>query len=107
MKFGSLYFGSLFMILFACSNHSIENKAPLETVQTELQKLAPVELQADLSHLTDREKQVLHKLITAGQIIDELFLRQVDPRNPRWQEQIQGNLDPAYLELFNVMFGPW
>ncbi len=107
MKFRSLFSGSLIMILFACSNQGIENKAPLEVVQAELQKLAPVALQADISHLTEREKQVLHKLIIAGQIIDELFLRQVDPRNPQWQEQIKGNLEPAYLELFKVMFGPW
>lgn len=102
-----------FMLLsvnFNCGDKVVKEKADLNYVKGELGKLAPVVLQADLSSLPLSERQVLTRLVEAGRIIDELFLLQVSGKNPQIREQLLSSGDPndtVYLELFNVMFGPW
>ncbi|MBN1541298.1 peptidase, partial [candidate division KSB1 bacterium] len=90
-----------------CGRRVITHKAPLKEVQAEMAKLAPVALECDLSQLTDSEKQVLRKLVQAGQIIDELFLLQVSPENLKIRQALQNPADQPYLEFFTIMFGPW
>jgi len=90
-----------------CNNKSAD-KASLDYVQGELAKLAPVELKCDLSPLSANDKKALAKLVEAGQVIDELFLIQVDSQNPDIKYQLEA--DPKskpVLDLFNIMFGPW
>ncbi|HCL00758.1 MAG TPA: peptidase [Candidatus Marinimicrobia bacterium] len=102
-----------FMLLsvnFKCGDKVVKEKADINYVRGELEKLAPVVLQADLSSLPPSERRVLTRLVEAGRIIDELFLLQVSNENPQIREQLQNSSDPndaTYLELFNVMFGPW
>ncbi|MCG2714864.1 MAG: peptidase [Candidatus Marinimicrobia bacterium] len=88
----------------------IKQRADLIYVKGELEKLAPVELKSDLSGLKPGDTQVLTRLVEAGRIIDELFLLQVSNENPQIREQLQSSSDPndaTYLELYNIMFGPW
>lgn len=109
---------SAFMVLFigvtlllnSCGNRVIQSRADLDYVKGELDKLAPVTLQADISHLSDSEKQVIVRLVEAGRIIDELFLLQVDQNNPEIRRELLASEDPTqkpYLELFTIMFGSW
>ena len=101
------------LLLFAlggCSRQVITEKAPLEKVKHELEKLAPVDLTADISHLAEWERAVLGKLIQAADVIDELFLLQVYPANPKIRSALQKSKSPdapEYLKLFEIMFGPW
>jgi hypothetical protein len=93
-----------------CEGKVIKEKASLEYVKGELEKLVPVELKCDLSSLSEQDKKVLTRLIEAGKIIDELFLVQVYIENPKIQMelyQLNNPDDSYYLELFNIMFGPW
>lgn len=93
-----------------CGEKVISEKAPLEYVKGELEKFVPVELKCDLSSLSEQDKKVLTRLIEAGKIIDELFLIQVYTENPGIQMELQQSNNPDdfyYLELFNIMFGPW
>jgi hypothetical protein len=104
---------TLFLIVLIqnnCGEKVSKSKASLDYVKGELAKLAPVELKYDLSTLSMRDQKVLTRLIEAGRIIDELFLRQVSAANEGLRDRLQNSTNPddsCYLELFNVMFGPW
>jgi hypothetical protein len=90
-----------------CQGVKITAKAPAETVQKELAKFAPVQLKADLSGLSQNDKKCLAKLLEAAALIDELFLRQVNPQNPQLSEALKKTNEQPYLDFFKVMFGPW
>lgn len=88
------------------------NQAPVgrDYVSRELAKLAPVELHCDLSQLPSSEYQTLIRLIEAARIIDQLFLLQVNPDNPKIEAELShmyGTPDSVYYQLFRIMFGPW
>ncbi|MFP4548206.1 MAG: dipeptidyl-peptidase 3 family protein [Fidelibacterota bacterium] len=98
------------ILLFECGEPMIKTKAPVGYVKNELEKLAPVDIQADLSGLTENEKQVIMKLVEAGNIIDQLFLLQVDRDNPEIRRELVDMKDSdkaLYLEMFDIMFGSW
>ncbi len=96
-----------FFMIFGCGQQNCQ-KESVEYVNAQLDKLAPVELECDLSNLSDSDKKVLSKLVQAGKIIDELFLIQVDTENPHWLKTLESSpKDKPYLDLFTVMFGPW
>lgn len=99
------------LMLSSCGEKGvIRSKAEIEYIKGELAKLAPVELQADLSGLSSKDFQVLIRLVEAAKIMDELFLLQVNPENPAIRAALQQSDDPQdslYLELFTIMFGPW
>lgn len=65
---------------------------------------APFKLQADLSHLTLRQQQLLVKLIEASRIMDQLFWAQA------WGERdtLLADIDDAGLRRFaDINYGPW
>ncbi|MBU0713006.1 peptidase [bacterium] len=98
------------LMLFSCGDKVIRSKADLNYVNGELEKLAPVELNADLSGLKPSDFQVLTRLLEAAKIMDELFMLQVSRDNPAIRAELQQSEDPEdapYLEMFNIMFGPW
>ena len=80
------------------------------TLNARLNRLAPVELGADLSGLGSGDRQALDKLVAAADLIQEIFLLQVDSRNPEWRKALAQSQDTrARLarELFDVHAGPW
>lgn len=98
------------LIIVSCGERVIRSKAPVGYIKEELAKLAPVELQADLSGLSSKDFQVLIRLVEAAKIIDELFLLQVSRENPAIRSALQQSEDPQdslYLKFFSIMFGPW
>ncbi len=94
-------------LALSCQSVNITSKAPADTVKKELAKFAPVELKADLSGLSQNDKKCLQKLIKAADLIDQLFLRQVDPQNPQLLKALEKSMEQPYLDLFKVMYGPW
>ncbi len=104
-------FTVLISLLIMISNCGAKmTKADRQYVTKELAKLAPVELKCDLSKLPASEYQALTRLIEAGRIIDQIFLIQVNPDNPKLEAELNnliGTPDSVYYQLFRVMFGPW
>ncbi len=98
---------AVIIMIVGCQSVKISDKAPVEYVQKELAKFAPVELKADVTSLSENDKKCLHKLIEAAGLIDQLFLLQVDPDNPRLLSALEKSGDQPHLDLFKVMFGPW
>ena len=65
---------------------------------------APVRLTADLSHLSDNQKQMLVLLIEASKIMDELFWLQAYGD----KEELLGSIeDPAQRRFAEINYGPW
>jgi len=98
----------ILMFLFSCSKKIITSLAKREYVEHQLKRLSPVHIKFDRNSATENDIKVIRKLAEAAKIIDELFLLQVYENNPRIKGELEGNPEYApYLELFNIMFGPW
>lgn len=98
------------IILFGCQEQTITEKASMDYVQNQLDKLAPVTLTHDLSHMPTKEIQVIRLLVKTAKYMDELFLSQVYHQNPEILKTLEKSKNPddqIYLELFKIMFGPW
>ena len=65
---------------------------------------APVQLTADLGHLSDEQKQMVRLLIDAGKIMDDLFWRQVWGDRDELLDAIE---DPAARRFAEYNYGPW
>lgn len=72
--------------------------------QDHLADYARVTLSADLSHFDASQKQMLVKLVGAGQIMDELFWLQAYGDKQALLANIK---DPATRELVEDNYGPW
>jgi hypothetical protein len=81
-----------------------------KTIEERIRRLPATELTFDEALLGERDKPVLKKLVEAARDMDEIFLRQVSPRNPEWLVQLEASEktgDKALLHYFRIMFGPW
>ncbi len=69
---------SVSFFLFSCGEEAPPEVAvtPLEKVEARPEIYADFTLTADMSHLTDDQKQMVALLIDASQIMDDLFWRQ-------------------------------
>ena len=77
----------------------------LEIAQPRPQVYAPFSLRADLSNLSDRQRQMLVLLIRASEIMDELFWRQAyGDGYEQWLASIGVDATRQYAEM---NYGPW
>jgi hypothetical protein len=101
----------LAVMLIFFSIQSQEAPMPdLKKLETMAKRFAPVEISADISRLPPREKQALAKLVSAGLIMDSLFLRQVWAGNESVLLDLlkdQTPLGRARLHYFLINKGPW
>ena len=81
-----------------------------EDVAERRDRFAPTTLEADLSALSEEDREVLGELVEAARLLDEIFLRQVWVGNPdlraRLDEYEGPRAEPA-REYFRINFGPW
>jgi hypothetical protein len=73
-------------------------------------QFVPTTLTFDESLLGERDRQVLAKVVEAARLMDEIFLRQVSPRNPEWLARLESSQtaeDRDLLYYFRIMCGPW
>lgn len=103
-------FGTL-LPMAACNNNGEQEKKTTTTPdplqQYAAQRLAgyaPVQLTADLSSLTEKEKQMIPLLIEAAQIMDELYWQQSYGNKDSLLNGIQ---DSAVREFARINYGPW
>jgi hypothetical protein len=86
---------------------------PLEPVVHDtdgLEKLATIRMNPDTSFLTAEERQVVNLLNQAGNLMSEIYLRQLFELNPEVRAQIAAfdhPQRPLLLEKFDAFFGPW
>lgn len=80
----------------------------VQDIKARIARFAPTKIDFDDKLATADLKPVLKKLIAAAEIMDELFLIQANPDNPKLRAKIAK--DPALkdaLAYFDIMFGPW
>jgi hypothetical protein len=75
-------------------------------IEERLERYAPTEMTADLSGVPEGEQAVLVELIKAGQLMDEIFLRQVWVDNPDLRSAALAAGGPL-ATFYEVNFGPW
>ena len=75
-------------------------------IEERLERYAPTEMTADLSGVPEEEQAVLVELIMAGQLMDEIFLRQVWVDNPELHAAVITVGGPL-ATFYEVNFGPW
>ncbi len=105
------------ILLLGCAPSAEREAADGETglaiaddVVERLERFAPTELSADLSSLTEEDREVLRLLLEASRYMDEIFLRQVWVDNPKLRADLERSTAPnaeAARTYYEVNFGPW
>jgi hypothetical protein len=88
------------LILGACARETPEQAAARQLRN----KYTPVTLTADLSKLTDNQRQMIPLLIEAAQTMDEGFWLQAYGDR---EDLLAGITDPALRKLIEINYGPW
>ena len=93
--------------LIGCSQQEAETKSAqlLPEYQNRLDIYQTVELTADLSHLSDNQKQMLSLLIEASDIADDLFWQQAFGDNKA--EFLSAIKDEKVRKFAEINYGPW
>lgn len=96
---------SLSVVLSACKSKKTEEKT--EEVKSEMQlkveEFAPVDLTADLSDLTENEKQIVQIFIEIADIMDDLFWKQTFG-----DKTILDTIQDQWVRDFvAINYGPW
>ena len=104
----AILFGSLLPVA-ACNNNSDQEKKPgnestSSYVEQRLAGYAPVRLTADLSGLSEKEKQMIPLLIEAARIMDDLYWQQSYGNKDSLLSSIR---DSAAREFARINYGPW
>jgi len=95
------------MIAFTgCCEHSKENTENNETTEQnyKMKKYAKVKLTADISHLSDNQKDMLLLLFQAADLMDEIFWQENVDEKDAFMLGINNEKDRKYA-LIN--YGPW
>ncbi|GHB63867.1 hypothetical protein GCM10008107_11220 [Psychrosphaera saromensis] len=97
------------LVLAGCGQNTTEETTTVDTLKPEfasrLDIYTPVTLTADLSHLSDKQKQMLAVLIDASKIMDELFWQQAYGKNK--DEFLASIADEKTRTYADVNYGPW
>ena len=94
------------LVLASCSQEPPPDEAPLLTTVTPRPEIyADFTLTADLSHLTDNQREMIKLLIDASQIMDDLYWRQAYGDDYQaWLSSIGIDETRRFAEL---NYGPW
>ncbi|MBI3193250.1 MAG: hypothetical protein HYZ34_02140 [Ignavibacteriae bacterium] len=102
----------LFISVFFLLGISLTTNAQRQsmTLTQNIQRFVPTEIKADVSKLSDGDKQALSKLIEAAKLMDSLYLRQVWSGNIDALNKLQNDASPdgkERLKYFLINMGPW
>ena len=109
MKKRVFLIGGLALALVAFSCKKNENKPQGEETSAksesgyQFQNFATVPLEADISHLTDAEKQILSLMFKAAEIMDNLFWQQAYGDKTTLLNSLQGSTKDYAI----INYGPW
>ncbi len=106
---------TIVVILSSCTSKNETEIKTLEdetntTIQACVDAFAPVIIEADISHLTDRERLLIIKLAEAGKICDNIFWQQSCHDAIAVRDSLSKLKDPnskLMLDLVNIYYGPY
>ena len=100
--------GAVFLLAIAASCAKEAPPAAVQAPESAVPRpevYADFELTADLSHLTDDQREMIVLLIEASEIMDDLFWRQ--SYGDDYQTWLQSIEDPATRRFAELNYGPW
>ncbi len=86
------------------------NSEKIAEIQARVDSYAPVLIEADMSHLTEREKQLVAKLAEAGKVCDDIFWKQSCSDAIAVRDSLKTLNTPEakiMLDLVNIYYGPY
>ena len=103
---------SVILLLFACNQERKEERQQKSTKDTTItmtmkdlvNQYAVIDLKADLSQLTDNQKEMIGELIEASKIVDDIFWKQAYGNKT---ELISKITDADTLKFIEINYGPW
>ena len=84
--------------------------APRERLDAMRAQFARIDMDPAVDFLSAEERTVVNLLIEAGELLSEIYLRQISEQNPAWRAAVAASDSPdraLLLELFDLHFGPW
>ena len=104
MKYSLLLIMSFSLIFTSCDNMEKKTTENTEKKVYEMAKYAEVKLTADISHLSDNQKEMLKKLFEAAKIMDEIFwLENIGDK----EEFLLAIEDHKIRRYADINYGPW
>jgi len=100
--------GASILLLFSgCKNEKKENTTILDsTMKKKIEQFAEVELNYDISKLSDKDKKILSILFDVADIMDELFWDQTFGLDKK--KQVLDTLKDEFArKYFLINYGPW
>ena len=79
-------------------------------LKKKLRQYVPVRITVDESILTNKDKQIIKKLVQAANIMDVLFWKQASPQGLEWRRKLARTKTPVARLLFHYLminYGPW
>ena len=101
----SLFILSAIAMIFiaGCGNQTKDMKTDNE-IQKKVDEFVEVELTADISHLSDNQKEMLGYLFDISKLMDDIYWKQVYGDK---EELLNSISDPAIKEFVKINYGPW
>jgi hypothetical protein len=96
----------MFFVFSACEDDA-EKTETAETenpIKMKAEQFTPFTLTADISHLSDNQKQMLPLLFEASTVMDELFWIEAFGNK---EELLQGVEDEYLKKFIEINYGPW
>lgn len=79
-----------------------------DSLKEKLAKFAPTKIDFNEKLLGEKDRKVVKKLLAAADIMNHLFLIQVDPKNPELRKNLAADPELAEeLAYFDIMYGIW
>jgi hypothetical protein len=82
----------------------------VEDIAQRRAQFVPRRLDADVSHLSDGDRQALRHLVAAAEAVDGIFWLQAWTENPSFSAlawELEGEAAEAMKEYYGIMYGPW
>src|SRR5688572_7353329 len=76
-------------------------------IKRRVDQLPATVIDYERSLLTDKEKQVVGKLIEASRFIDEIFWQMVSEENTAVRKELESHPNRLAVQYFNIMKGRW
>jgi hypothetical protein len=97
-------------VLSGCGRRPSTELEVAADVATRRAKFVPQTLAADLSHLSESDRQALGHLVAAARIVDQIFTQQAWQGNPNFAPRVaeySGSDAEAFRDLYRIMYGKW
>jgi hypothetical protein len=106
---GLVFLGTVVLVVVAMAGCTKKEEIKIQTtdVAARLKEYAPYDIEVPWQLIGEQNKPALRKLYEAGQIMDEIFLRQVWSKNVELLDALIRRGNPDYLRFFWRNFGPW